>query len=556
MDGIFIYGVYVIIIVVAMMIAGSFTKYKFKKRCLENIRNLYGTRKHMKDDYVNHGDDTDSYFLNSKEEGFYLDNITWNDFNMNEIFKLMANTNTSIGSEYLYKSLRSLEFDKRNLDKRKALIQFFKENKEIREDISLELKCLGRKNSARLSDYFMKENKTYKMNFKLFKILRYLPIPLIALSFFSPIFILLIILNITANVIIHMRVEKKLEYRMQDYVYLINMVLNAKKIYSKNIKEVNKYYKEVQSAIEKTICLKRKNTGSKEVNMGNDMDIFSEYVAMLTLKNVVNYGDIEEVVLREGERIKEIYDFIGELDALIGVASFTETLDQYCIPEFAEEKKIEFEDIYNPLIKNPVKNGFAGSNGVLITGSNASGKSTFLRSIGLNVVLAQSFNIACASKFKIPTLRVFSSMALSDSIMSNDSYYMAEIKSIKRILEFKDENFICFIDEVLRGTNTLERIAASSEILNKLGNMKNCICFGATHDIELTYILKNSFKNYSFEEKIEDNKIKFDYKLKEGASKTKNAIKILEFMGYEEDIVDRANGNVEYFIKNSSWKEI
>ncbi|MGL5648492.1 MAG: MutS-related protein [Clostridium sp.] len=556
MDGIFIYVIYVIVILGGVMIGGSFAKYKFKQRCLENIRNLYGKRKHIEEDYLNHGDNTKSYFLNSKDEGFYLDNITWNDFNMDEIFKLMGNTNTSIGSEYLYKSLRILEFNKKSLEKRKFLIQFFKENEKIREDISLELRCLGRKNSAMLSDYFMKENKAYEMNFKLFKILRYLPIPLIVLSFFNPIFILLIVLNITANVIIHMRVEKKLEYRMQDYVYLINMILNAKKIYSKNIKEINEYYKDVEKAIDKTICLKRKNIGSKEVNMGNDTDIISEYIAMLTLKNVVNYGDIEEVILREREGIRLIYDFIGELDAIIGVASFTETLSEYCIPEFIEEKKIKFKEIYNPLIKNPVKNSFEGNNGVLITGSNASGKSTFLRSIGLNVVLAQSFNFAFAREFKIPVLRIFSSMALSDSIMSNDSYYMAEIKSIKRILEFKSENFICFIDEVLRGTNTLERIAASSEILNKLGNMKNCICFGATHDIELTYILKNSFENYSFEEKIEDNKIKFDYKLKEGASKTKNAIKILEFMGYEEDIVSRANSNVEYFIKNSSWQEI
>lgn len=556
MDAIWMYTAYVVIIVIGMYCGKIYVRYKFKKIALAIIRDNYGTKKHIEKDYVNHDEQKNSYFLNSRDKNFFVDDITWNDFNMEEIFKILANTNSSVGSEYLYKALRVLSFDKLELEKRKYLIDFFRNNMEAREKVPLLIRFLGRKNSAHLSDYFMTESKSYKFNVIYFKIMRYSLVVFLILGCINPIFFLALLINIIANMILHMRIEKRLEYKMQDYSYMVNMIGYAEEIFDENIDEINNKYPHMKENLCRIKKLKKKRTGSNKSNMGNDLEIFSEYVGMLTLKSIINFGDIEKVLIAERQAIKETYDFIGELDSLIAVASFMEGLEEYCIPNFIEENKIEFKDIYNPLIKKPIKNSFEGNGGILITGSNASGKSTFLRSIGVNIIFAQSFNFVCAKEFNIPFLRIYSSMALSDSILSNDSYYMAEIKAINRILNAGDENFICFIDEVLRGTNTLERIAASSEILNKLGKMKNCICFGATHDIELTYILENIFKNYNFEEHIDGRKIKFDYKLKRGPSKTRNAIKILDFIGYEKEIIDRAEDNVDYFVENNKWRKL
>lgn len=97
---------------------------------------------------------------------------------------------------------------------------------------------------------------------------------------------------------------------------------------------------------------------------------------------------------------------------------------------------------------------------------------------------------------------------------------------------------LCFIDEILRGTNTVERVAASSQLLQELAG-KNAICFAATHDIELTYLLEGWFDNYHFEEILEDGDISFDYKLRKGRAASRNAIRLLELIGFDESVVKK-----------------
>ena len=119
---------------------------------------------------------------------------------------------------------------------------------------------------------------------------------------------------------------------------------------------------------------------------------------------------------------------------------------------------------------------------------------------------------------------------------------MAEIKSIKRILDACNEKgspVLCFVDEVLRGTNTKERIAAGAEIMKSMQSA-NSLCFAATHDIELSSILVPEFTNYHFDEEMDGDDIHFPYQLKEGYATSRNAIALLRIMGYPEDIVNRA----------------
>jgi DNA mismatch repair ATPase MutS len=114
---------------------------------------------------------------------------------------------------------------------------------------------------------------------------------------------------------------------------------------------------------------------------------------------------------------------------------------------------------------------------------------------------------------------------------------------------------ICFVDEVLRGTNTLERVAASAQILDNLGK-QNTLCFAATHDIELTNILKKTYDCYHFEENVIDDDVVFDYKLKEGPSNTRNAIKLLSVIGYDRNIIKKAEDMTVKFIDNGVWDVI
>ena len=105
------------------------------------------------------------------------------------------------------------------------------------------------------------------------------------------------------------------------------------------------------------------------------------------------------------------------------------------------------------------------------------------------------------------------------------------------------------------GTNTLERIAASSQILNSFAK-SGAMCFAATHDIELTHILEKEFSNYHFQEQVEDNLVLFDYLLYRGRAVSRNAIKLLGIMGYSQDIIDRADQAANYFLEHGEWRSI
>jgi DNA mismatch repair ATPase MutS len=135
---------------------------------------------------------------------------------------------------------------------------------------------------------------------------------------------------------------------------------------------------------------------------------------------------------------------------------------------------------------------------------------------------------------------------------------MTEIKSIKRILEQikaakeEDAHVLCFVDEVLRGTNTVERIAASTQIL-KMFAEEHVICFAATHDVELTVLLAGQYHNYHFEEKIEGEDIRFPYRLLEGPAASRNAIALLKALGYDEKMVAEAEKMAEHFLQTGTW---
>jgi DNA mismatch repair ATPase MutS len=131
-----------------------------------------------------------------------------------------------------------------------------------------------------------------------------------------------------------------------------------------------------------------------------------------------------------------------------------------------------------------------------------------------------------------------------------------EIKSLKRIYEAAKAPVctLCFVDEVLRGTNTVERIAASREVLAGLAGSGRTICFAATHDIELTYLLEKDCDNYHFEETVTDDKVEFDYRLHEGRATSRNAIKLLRMLGYPQDVIERAETSAEHFLQTGEWK--
>ena len=208
----------------------------------------------------------------------------------------------------------------------------------------------------------------------------------------------------------------------------------------------------------------------------------------------------------------------------------------------------------HPLLKEPVPNDLMPEKSMLITGSNASGKSTCLRTAVVCALMAQTLCTCTCKSYAASPFRLYTSLALSDDLLAGESYYIAEIKSLKRILDSRNQNdyIFCAIDEVLRGTNTIERISASAEILKVLKH-PNILCLIATHDAELCTISGGDYQLAHFEETIINQEIRFDYKLKPGPAETQNAILLLKLMGFEDSIVNAAYSRAENYKKTGKW---
>ncbi len=170
-----------------------------------------------------------------------------------------------------------------------------------------------------------------------------------------------------------------------------------------------------------------------------------------------------------------------------------------------------------------------------------SGKTTFLRTIIINSILAQTIYTCFAEKFETPILKQFSSIRIDDSLLEGTSYYLEEVNTMASLVKevaSPDQNLF-ILDEVFKGTNTIERIASAKAILSYLNRNDNIVIV-STHDIELSKMLEKEFDLYHFVETIENNEFRFDHKLKPGPLKTRNAIRILEISNYPKEIIDEA----------------
>jgi len=252
-------------------------------------------------------------------------------------------------------------------------------------------------------------------------------------------------------------------------------------------------------------------------------------------------------VLRELESKKEnirmLFDYVGEIDCGISIASLRDGELKTCKPVFINcIKEFLVVNLCHPLIRDCANNDLKiKGKSVLITGSNMSGKTTFLRTIAVNSILAQSINTCFADEFKTPVLKQFSSIRIKDDLFEGKSYYIQEVNTMRSLIEAADlpcQNLF-LLDEVFKGTNTVERIAAAKAILSYL-NKGNNIVIVSTHDIELASLLGNKYDLYHFTEMIENDELLFDHKIKPGELKTRNAIKILELSQYPKEIIDEA----------------
>ena len=503
-----------------------------------------------------------SYLERHKEEK-QLDDITWNDLGMDEVFCRIDRTLSAAGEEYLYFTLRNIFCGKEKLDHLEEVTGWFLEQDDTRIRVQLLLKKLGHLGKYSLYDYLDNLDYLGERNNRKILLGNILYLLFASLLFVQPaVGILGIVVCMLGHILTYFREKKVIEPYITSFDYVLRMIdvfeeLGRQKIpvYKKELEDLNEALKSLRELKRGSFWVMAGNQGKIG---GNPLDIIADYLRMILHLDIWQFNLMLRKLRLKTNEVDRLLGITGYLDMAISVGGFRRSLEGYCIPQLEENANkvyLHMEGGWHPLLTHPVKNSIRADRGVLLTGSNASGKSTFLKMVAVNAVLAQTIHTCTAESYHAPVFRIFSSMALRDSIQNGESYYIVEIRSLKRILDAAQTEtapVLSFVDEVLRGTNTVERIAAATQILIHLSE-SGVLCFTATHDIEMTELLKDCYDNYHFEEVIRDGDISFPYELLPGRAGTRNAIRLLALMGYDKEITERAATQAEDFIQTGKW---
>lgn len=553
-------GVVAIVVYVAVD-----SKRKHRQKVEQLLKNGWGKpskRKYSEDEYESISHYYKDCAGQTAPDGAVIDDITWNDLNMDSIYKMMNITNSSVGQEYLYKMLRMPFNDQKRLAEVDRLAKYFDSHEKERMSVQREYVKLGFVRHISVSDYIglLVDLKPGRNIVHYLSLLFLITAFAICFAVNASVGIGLIVVSVSFSIISYYKYKAKVEPYFICVTQLVKMLGTAKKLSELSIEALSEYnaYFKTQYASFSNVVQNSELLASGNVN-GSLAEMLLDYIRMLTHVDLIKFNSMLRFLGNREQQLYELMEQLGFLEAVLSVASFRQMLPYWCEPDLSSTRSaaLEVSEVYHPMIKKPVANSLRADKHVLLTGSNASGKSTLLKTIAVNALLSQAICTSVAKQYRAPFFRIYSSMSLRDDLSSQNSYYIVEIKSLKRILDAVAEKnsrpVLCFVDEVLRGTNTVERIAASSEILKSL-RYQNVLCFAATHDIELTAILEKYYDNYHFQEEVSEADVQFNYRLFKGPATTRNAIKLLGIIGYDQKIIEAAEQQAGYFIEHGIWK--
>ena len=542
--------------VIILFIKGIYDKKSINKKLLAKVDYAYGKIPDKK--MSAEKKEALKYYHNQHTTPYDVDDITWNDLNMDNTYNLINSCNCAYGEEYLYAMLRSPEISEERLKERGRLIDIFSKDKNLRNNLSLNFAKMGTMKKISVFEYMGSLKNAVLEGAGIHFLLDFLFALSIAYIFINPpLGIVATLIMLVVNIVSYFKYKTKVENYFVIIGFIVRSLDSTKSITNIHNDQLEDYLDKLRSCTKAFNGMRHgawlvtaSNSGASDLGQ-----IFLDYLRMLFHLDLIKFNLMYRTFLNKEKYFNEIFETIGLLDSMIAVASFREMMGRNCEPKFSADKTITAEGMYHPLVEDPVPVSFSTEKSVLLTGSNASGKSTFLKTVAINQILSQTIDTALAINYETSFYNIMSSMALKDDLIGGQSYYIVEIRSLKRIIEKMNNDIpaLVFIDEVLKGTNTLERIAASSRILLSLAASRS-ICFAATHDIELTFILENYYKNYHFEEQVTENEVVFDYTLRDGRAVTRNAIKLLSILGYPDEIIENATEMAQNYLNTNEWK--
>lgn len=495
-------------------------------------------------------EDLDSHYLERKDElgKWSLDALTWGDLELSEFLIKTQAFYSSLGANHIYEAFHYLA-DESTLEWRKKLIDMGDQDREI---CITHLYYLGKEDGSNLH-FFIRNAGDFFLPFWLIQGLYYLMIlTIISIPFIKAWSLILAGGLIIVNSLIYTSSQEKLRHELFNVDYFQKALKRARLLEKELSEDLVWYKKELGGNLEAFKGIRV--SPLQETGESIEFQAFKDISNIFFLKSLRQYARLGHRVKKNRLEATRLVELLGELELALYMKALIAN-KAMCQAEFSGDKLLSFEELYHPVLDEPVGYSRQASKRLLVTGSNASGKSTFMKSMAISSLFSQVVGYAFAKSFSLSPGRIYTSMALRDSLEKEESYFVTEIKSLRRIVKATEEGFCCcFIDEILRGTNTIERIAASSSVLERLAESDSCI-YVATHDIELTELL-SAYENVHFREHYEGSDIVFDYKLLEGPSDSTNAILLLGIMGFNQEIIGEAQAKVDNFLATKTWRKM
>ena len=513
-----------------------------KKKTTERLEKSFGR---MKDDEY-YFELIEKYFRNKDHSGSFqvVSDKTCNDLDFEELFMFLDRTSSKVGQQYLYNKLRSIPSGTENQEVKEKIIRKFTEEPEFRMNVQKQLERINKFDAYYVTSLFQEEPTPPPKWYFVIPLLSFASLLSLILIPFNPNMLIVFTGILITNLAIHYWNKRNLYAYVDSIPQLLRLNGLASKLQKEPIfEELNPKLKESVKIIYQ--IRKRMSFFDLETRLKSDFEAFlwfgvEIFKVVFLLEPLFLFGVLKRLDSKR-KQIEEVYCFVGEIDSLLSVASLRHGLDRFCVPTI-DKSDISVQKIYHPLIPDCMTNDINISNhSILLTGSNMSGKTSFIRTIGINMITGLTINTCFAESATIPRLQVHSAIRISDDLMNDKSYYFQEVLTIKEMLDksSNDKPNLFLLDEIFKGTNTIERIAAGKAVLSKLAKNNNIVLV-STHDIELTEMLDKEYELFHFSEIVKEKNVAFDYKLKQGKLKNRNAIQILKINDYPDDVIHEA----------------
>ncbi|WP_179396213.1 MutS-related protein [Lacticaseibacillus absianus] len=479
-----------------------------------------------------------------------VDALTWHDLDLQAVFKRLNQTESSVGAEALYAQLHDFDFGHPNVSE--ALVTFLTTNAEARMQVRTAFAHLGKSDHNQSQRYLLDATHQQLPHAWQYRVLGLLPLVGLLVIPLVPLVGLLILLgSLMFNLVYYQQHRERLDVELNAMRYLVQTIATAKRL--------SRIATPSQSALREAVAPLAGITRHAFVfrtKTGAETEIIADYLGILFMLPFIAYNAVLRALGEHRQAALALWSQLGALEVAIAVANFRTAAPVTCQPQFATGG-VQARGLVHPLLKAPVANPLDWTRSALITGSNASGKSTYVKSVAINCLLAQTLNTATADSFTLAPGHVVTAMAIQDDLDAGDSYFIAEIKAIRRVLHLAagGTRVYGFIDEILKGTNTVERIAASASVVHWL-TQTNALAMVATHDGELTRILGPAATNWHFQETVDAHGVTFDYQLHQGPATSHNAIALLATLDYPKAIIAQAHKLAADFERTTVWPQV